>query len=181
MILYFGTVSFLKIVTSCLVVTEIAYFSSNQTIYFNFAHSVFLAIFIPLSVPVDNPTNKKPLCNLFSLRNHLIYWANVIIPTVGLVLGFIYFKTTDSYIPNPSPFVTLQGYPFFCTINTIVFLMHNLPDIINVFSIYSSDPFKCPFYKNIPLLVLFALNIVAAVVFFFITPSLSNSLQMMPL
>jgi hypothetical protein len=50
-----------------------------------------------------------------------------------------------------------------------MYLLINLPLIVNVFTIYRSYPFKSKFYQNIPLLVLFILNIIAAIALFFTT------------
>lgn len=65
--------------------------------------------------------------------------------------------------------------------NTIMYLLINLPLIINAFITYRSYPFKCKFYQNIPLLVLFMLNIVAAIVFFFTTAYMLGIFYVLPI
>lgn len=67
MIRYFGTVSFLKVITSILLVSDITYFNPNQVSYFNFANSIWLACFMGLSSPAATPTKRRPLCNMMSL------------------------------------------------------------------------------------------------------------------
>lgn len=64
---YFGSISFLKIITSIILVSEVSYFGGYAIIYFNFAHSLWLAAFIPLSSPSSRPTKQRPLTNFLSL------------------------------------------------------------------------------------------------------------------
>lgn len=49
MIRYFGTINFIKIIASILLVSDVTYYSNNETIYFNFAHSIWLSICLSLS------------------------------------------------------------------------------------------------------------------------------------
>lgn len=66
MIRYFGTISFLKIITSILLLSDLTYFGSTQITYFNFAHSIWLAVFLGLSSTATAPTRRRPLNNLMS-------------------------------------------------------------------------------------------------------------------
>lgn len=100
----------------------------------------------------------------------------MILPTVGFIGAYFYYYESGLFKSNNNPIVTLaDGYKgLVCQTNTIMYLLINLPLIVNVFTIYRSYPFKCKFYQNIPLFVLFVLNIIAAIAFFFITAKLSN-------
>jgi len=51
MICYFGGTSFLKIIASILLVSDVTSFGPYAMIYYNFAHNVFLATFMGLSSP----------------------------------------------------------------------------------------------------------------------------------
>jgi len=97
MIRYFGTINFIKITSSILLVTDVTYYTNNQTIFFNFAHSVWLTVAFALSSSAEVQTKKKPICNFLSLYNHLIYWTNVIIPSAGMCLAYLYFYKSNAY------------------------------------------------------------------------------------
>jgi hypothetical protein len=147
---YFGTISFLKIIASVILVSDVTYFNSNEITYFNFAHSIWLALFLSLSTPCSTPTKQRPNCNLMSLENHIIYWANIVFPTIGYFAGYYYFYFSSAFQhnPNPAPLVTIEsGYTgVLCYTNTIVWLLINIPFICNAFVIYRSYPFKCRIY-----------------------------------
>jgi len=183
MIRYFGTISFLKIITAILLVSDVTYFSSNQISYFNFANSIWLAVFMGLSSPADTSTKRRPLCNMMSLENHIIYWANIILPTAGFCAAYFYFQQTAAFVPNGLPIVdSIKGYlGLKCTTNTIVWLMINLPFIVNALCIYNSIPFKCQFFSNLPLLITFVCNLAPAIVFFFVTGRMSPGLGLINL
>jgi len=106
MIRYFGTINFIKIVSSILLLTDVTYYTNNQTTYFNFANSVWLTIAFSLSSSASAPTKKRPICNFLSLNNHLIYWINIALPTLGMCLGYYYFFNTSNYRVNPLKVVT---------------------------------------------------------------------------
>jgi len=140
MINYFGSISFLKLIASILLVSDVTYFSSTQITYFNFAHSIWLAICIGLSSSSEITTNKRPLNNLLSFKNHIIYWVNVILPTAGFVGGYFYLTNSSSFVPNSLKLVDAkQGYlGLKCQTSTIVWLMINLPLVANAFAVYNS-------------------------------------------
>lgn len=64
---YFGTINFLKIISSVLLASDVTYFNSTQISYFNFAHSVFLALFMSMSGAWGSASKKRPHCNLMSV------------------------------------------------------------------------------------------------------------------
>lgn len=79
-------------------------------------------------------------------------------------------------MPNPNPTVTLAGYFGYSWSCTVVWLLINIPFIINAFAIYTGEPFKIPFYKNILLDIFLIGNLVPMIVFFFKTASLLKTL-----
>lgn len=175
---YYGSISFLKLVTSILLVSDVTYYNANQSAYYNFGHSIFLAVFISLSSPGEAPTKRRPVCNMMSLENHVIYWANIILPTAGFCAAYFYFYNTSAYIANPLQTMSaLKGYlGLKCTTNTIIFLLINIPLILNAFIIYNSLPFKRRFYTNILLMIVFVANLFPAIVFFFVTGLVTSGL-----
>lgn len=166
---YFGSISFLKIITSIILVSEVSYFGGYAIIYFNFAHSLWLAAFIPLSSASNSPTKQRPLTNFLSMQNHILHWANIIFPTIGFVAAYFYFISTDIYVPNKVRVVTLEkGYlGLRCQAQTLMFLLINLPFIVNAFICFRSNPFREPIYKSKILIVTILGNLIAAIVFFF--------------
>lgn len=117
-----------------------SYYGGYAIIYFNFAHSLWLAAFIPLSSPAAEPTPKRPDTNFFSWRNHLLHWTNIIIPTAGFVAAYFYFQSSDVFVPNKVRVVTVEkGYlGLKCHTQTIMFLLINLPLIVNAFICFRS-------------------------------------------
>lgn len=83
--------------------------------------------------------------------------------------AYFYFKSTDVYVPNKVRVVTLEkGYlGLKCQVQTIMFLLINLPFIVNAFICFRSSPFKEPIYKSKILIVTILGNLIAAIVFFF--------------
>jgi magnesium-transporting ATPase (P-type) len=59
--------------------------------------------------------------------------------------------------------------------------MKNLIWTTTAVVIYWGYPWKEPFYKNIPFLVLFLLNLIASIAYFFITPSISDVFSVHPI
>lgn len=89
---YYGTISFLKITCAVLMMTESTYFSASQLSYFNFTSTLIIPIAITLGSPSSLTTPLKPLTNMLSFKNHLIYWGNIIIPSIQIICGYIYLR-----------------------------------------------------------------------------------------
>jgi magnesium-transporting ATPase (P-type) len=89
-------------------VSDVTNYNAFQSIYFNFAHSLFLALFMALSSAAEYPTKSRPNTNLMSKQNHLVYWSNVILPTIGFIGAYFYFKQSDGFKSNKNPIVTLE-------------------------------------------------------------------------
>lgn len=182
MIRYFGTISFLKIITALLLMSDATYFHNVHITYFNFAHTIWVPVLMAITWPCEESTRHRPMCNLLSAHNHVIYWANIIFPTIGFIAGYFYFTNTTAFIKNPSPVVDpSKGYHTVNDTATIVWLMINIPLILNAFLVYTSEPFKVRFFRNIPLLVLVTANLAAAIAFFFTTSSLLYKLALLPI
>ena len=97
MIRYFGTISFIKIISAAILASDVTYFSSNEVTYFNFAHSLWIPLLYSMASAETKPTKERPNSNLMSFENHIIYWANIIFPTVGYLGAYYFFYNSSAY------------------------------------------------------------------------------------
>lgn len=106
---------------------------------------------------------------MLNFKNQLLFWIIVIIPAAGIIAGYFYFKSSPVFVPNTRRVVLPdKGYiGLKCMTQTIMFLIMNLPFIMNSFIAYSSAPFKKKIYTNITLMVAIFGNFIAAIVIFF--------------
>jgi magnesium-transporting ATPase (P-type) len=118
---------------------------------------------------------------MLSLKNHLAYWGNIIIPVAGLCFGYFYYIRTDEFIPNPLPVLTKLGFYTLCQSTTVVFLLIQLPFALNAFFLHSSKPFKQKIYDNWVLLAIIVVNLIADVVYFFICKNGIKALGLVPI
>lgn len=119
---------------------------------------------------------------MLNIKNHLIYWGNIIIPSLAIICGYFYFRMRSDFEVNPVPRLTLDGFYTLCQTTTVVFLLVQIPFAINGFLLYNNGKmFKEPFYKNYILLAVVLLNLVADVFFFFKTDSLKGFLGLVPI
>lgn len=169
MMIYFSSISFLKIVASIITVSDVTNLGPMALVYINFAHTLFLIPFMLLANASKKPTTQRPDTNMLSFRNQFLFWTIVIIPTIGIIAGYFYFKNSPVFVPNKRRVVDPQkGYiGLACMTQTIVFLIVNLPYIMNSFIAYSSEPFKKKIYSNITITVTIVGNLIAAIVIFF--------------
>ena len=117
-----------------------------------------------------------------SLHNHLVYWGNMIISTLGVVAGYFYYIYTDEYEPNEKPEATvLNGFNSKTHTATIIFLMVLLPFNFNALFIYSSTPWKERFFGNFLFSFMLILNISIAGLFFFITRLIAKTFELEPI
>ncbi len=116
------------------------------------------------------------------MKNHLIYWGNIIIPCVSIICGYYYFKTREDFIPNPVPRLTLTGFYTLCQTTTVVFLLVQVFFALNGFFVYNNGHrFKEPFYRNYILLIVVLINFTADIFYFFKTESLKEFLGLVPI
>lgn len=74
---------------------------------------------------------------MLSMKNHLIYWGNIIIPSLAIICGYFYFKMRTDFVFNPVPRLTPDGFYTLCQTTTIVFLLVQVPFALNGFFIYN--------------------------------------------
>jgi magnesium-transporting ATPase (P-type) len=116
------------------------------------------------------------------MKNHLIYWGNIIIPSLSIICGYFYFRMRDDFVYNPVPRLTVDGFYTLCQTTTIVFLLVQVPFALNGFFLYNNGrKFKEPFYRNYILLIVVILNCAADIFFFFKTESLRDFLGLVPI
>lgn len=142
MLQYYCTISWLKLVGYTILASDGTSFNGLQTIYFNFIATIWLPMLMGLSRPNKKMNRYSPCSNFMGIGNHLIYWGNVIIPTMGMVAAYLYYTTTTDFVANPKRAVTDAGYSFVNKSNAIVFLIIEIPFVWNCIFIYTSEPFK---------------------------------------
>ncbi len=119
---------------------------------------------------------------MLCLKNHLVYWGNVIIPSLSIICGYFYFRMRDDFVFNPVPRLTPEGFYTLCQTTTIVFLLVQVPFALNIFFLYNNGhKFKEPFYKNYVLSIIVLVNLAADIFFFFKTESLKGFLGLVPI
>lgn len=117
-----------------------------------------------------------PNSNFLDLENHLIFWTNLIIFSVGLVASYIYYANTDDFVPNNTHrYVHFEDGWFGNTkSSTMNFIAANLSYIALALFIYKSKPWKQPVWTNKPLFVVILVNTVLIIIISFITDKLSD-------
>ena len=110
---------------------------------------------------------------MLSFKNQVLFWIIVIIPAIGIIAGYFYFQNSPVFVPNKKMIVNPEKVyiGLGCMTQTIMFLIINLPFILNSFIAYSSEPFKKKIYTNIILTVAVLGNLIAAIVIFFFPQS----------
>lgn len=172
---YYGTISFIKITCSLLLLVDTTYFSGIHLIYFNFTSTVIIPLFMAGSFPSKNTNKYIPETNFMGLINHLRYWGNTIIPSAGLIAGYFYFINNPEFVPNETQVVTEAGFSTFNQSSTIMLLMVLIPFAFNGLFLYISKPWKVKIYKNYPLFILILLNIISSIMLFYLTPYMTAS------
>ena len=160
-------------------IADATYYSSGSLMYLNFTSILIFPLTFAFSKPTEEPTRYVPDSNFMGLHNHLIYWGNVIIPIGGICGAYYYFYNTSEYAANPNPSITIKnGFNSQNHSATIMFLFVLVIFAFNALFIYSSMPWKQRFYKNILFTILFAVNTILSIVFFFITKSMVTAFEM---
>ena len=172
---YYATISFIKITCSLLLMMDTTYFSGIHLIYFNFTSTVVIPLFMAGSYPSNNTNPFVPETNFLGLINHLRYWGNVIIPSVGLVAGYFYLINSENFVPNENPVVTEAGFSTLNQSATMMLLMVLIPFTFNGLFLYISKPWKVKIYKNYPLFILILLNLISSIMLFYLTPYMTEA------
>lgn len=177
---YFEFINWVKIPATLLMTMDTIYFHGNHFLYINFGSSIVFSIFMAMSSPSKNSTRLIPNGNALSLINHLRFWGSVIITTSGFVAVMFYFRGTKDFVPNPKPYVDVKWYPY-TSISSVNLLMLLPIYIFYPFFIYISKPWKQKIYRNIILITLIVLNVIAAVIIYYLAPNGIPALAISPI
>lgn len=99
---YYGITQFLSIVLTLIMTSDYSYFTSIELIYKNFLNTLLITLLFGRSKPAEKLTKKTPNSNFLDLENHLVFWGNTIICSLGLIISYSYYKNTDDFEPNSS-------------------------------------------------------------------------------
>ena len=100
---YYTSISFFGLVCSVIMISDVTFFSSAALLFFSFTSTLLFPVLFTLSRPSDEPTIYTPEGNFMSLHNHLVYWGNMIISSLGVIAGYFYYYYTDEFEPNENP------------------------------------------------------------------------------
>ena len=68
-------------------------------------------LFYGLSRPAEHLTKYLTDTNFMGLENHLVYFGNAAISSIGLIVIYQYFSHTSDFVPKPNPKITFsEGY-----------------------------------------------------------------------
>lgn len=143
MIRYYEFTSFLKLISSVLLLTDTANFNQRHIMFANFTSTSLYPILQALSKPSKINTNAIPNGNLLGPMNQARFWGSLIIAAGGLATGFMYFIRTPEYMPNPIPYVDRQWNEFTHS-TSIMFLLIMPPLVSSSLFFYVGDPWKMP-------------------------------------
>ena len=99
---YYGITQFLSIINTVILTEDCAYFTSFELMYKNFLNTLWMTVTLGLSFPAKKLNKLIPNSNFLDLENHLIFWGNLIICSVGMVACYIYYSNSDDFSPNMS-------------------------------------------------------------------------------
>ena len=97
---YYGITQFLSIVNTLILTEDCSYFTSLQLLYKNFVNTLLITLFFGMSRPAKKLAKATPSSNYLDLQNHLIFWGNLLICSLGLVASYVYYFNSDDFIPN---------------------------------------------------------------------------------
>lgn len=97
-----------------------------------------------------------------------MFWLTVISLAAGLAGSYFFYYNTDEFIPNTVRTITFaSGWNGKCVSTTVSFFVTVLEFSLLPFVVYRSSPWKEPFYRNIPLMILVIVNIALITVIYF--------------
>lgn len=97
---YYGITQFLSIVNTVILTEDCSYFTTYQLLYKNFVNTLLITLFFGTCRPLTKLKKFIPNSNFLDLENHLVFWGNLIITTLGLAVCYIYYSNTDDFVPN---------------------------------------------------------------------------------
>ena len=143
MVQFYGIAQYLSLPINLILTEDGSYPSSIQLVIRNFAVMITFTILLALSNAAPTLTKYFTNTNFMGLEHHLIFWGNSIIITIGLIVCYQYYSSSDDFRPNPSPAVTFEnGYNSDCVSATLMFLCAMIILTTLGFFIYRSSPWK---------------------------------------
>jgi magnesium-transporting ATPase (P-type) len=97
---YYGITQFLSIVNTVILTEDCAYFTSLELIYKNFINTLLITVCFCMCRPSRKLSKPIPNSNFLDLENHLVFWGNLLICTVGLVVAYIQYASSADFVPN---------------------------------------------------------------------------------
>lgn len=117
--------------------------SSMEYIYSSFVNSLIVTLLFGVSRASDTITKYFTNINFMGLENHLVFWGNMTISSLGMSVSYIYYSNSADFVANPYPAVTFaDGTNSLTKSATIVFLCQNIINVFFPLFIYRSDPWK---------------------------------------
>ena len=140
---YFGMVSLMYMIQAIILTKDGSTLSSMEYIYSSFVNSLFITLLFGVSRASETMTKYLTNINFMALENHLVFWGNMTIFTLGMVSSYLYYSNSADFIANPTPAVTFaNGANSLTKSATIVFLCQNIVNIFLPVFIYRSEPWK---------------------------------------
>lgn len=165
---FYGSISLFILVCSVIMIQEVTYFTTLQLMYLNFGTILLIPGALGMSRPDGEDSEYVPDSNMMGLHNHLMFWGNLIIPFIGVLGSWFYYKSTPEYIPNPKPSISIGGAfnsKNHCT--TLIFILVILTSVCNGLILYKSKPWRERFFRNYLYTLLILSNFATALGFAF--------------
>jgi magnesium-transporting ATPase (P-type) len=150
-------------------VPDATYLTSLELIYRNYTEILLIPAFYGLSRPAAKLTRYYTPTNFLGFEQHLVYWGNLAITTVGFVAAYQRLIHSEGFIANPIPVVSFEhGYHGECQSTTTMFLCIVIFYLYTGIFIYRGKPWKESLYKNKTLVITLALNFAMFLAFVFV-------------
>jgi len=94
---YYGITQFLSITITLIMTNDYAYFTSLELIYKNFFNTLLITLLYGRSKPAGKLTKETPNSNFLDLENHLVFWGNTLICSIGLIISYSYYSNTEDF------------------------------------------------------------------------------------
>ena len=112
--------------------------------------------------PVKKLIKAIPNSNYLDLENHLIFWGNLVICSLGLISSYVYYSNSDDFVPNLGHRYCHfeDGWYGLTKSSTANFISANIIYVLLSLVLYKSKPWKQPVWNNKPLFVIILINAV---------------------